>query len=59
MDFRQKEMVFPYAKLYESGGQQVEDEIDKIREAILNKDGIVEAEMKEQFNFFVGNCMSR
>jgi len=36
MDSRQKLMYFPRAKLYESGGDVVDNEIDKMREVILN-----------------------
>lgn len=59
MDYRQHAMEFPMAKLYEEGAKNVDDEIDKMREAILKKDGIVGSEQKNDFNFFVKNCMTR
>jgi hypothetical protein len=52
-------MVFPNAKLYEEGHWNIDDEIDGIREAILIKDGIVPPESKEDFNFFVQNCLNK
>lgn len=47
------------AKLYEDGAKNVDDEINKMREAILKKDGIVGPEQKDDFNFFVQNCMTK
>lgn len=41
MDLRQENMVFPNAKLIEDGGCNIDDQIDKMREAVLKKDGIV------------------
>ena len=41
MDLRQKHMRFPRAKLYEEGGDVIDNEIDKIRDALINKPGIV------------------
>jgi hypothetical protein len=52
-------MEFPEAKLYEEGARNVDDEIDKMREAILKKDGIVGPEAKNDFNYFVNNCMTK
>lgn len=59
MDYRQANMLFPKAKLYQEGGDNIDDEIDIMKNAILKKDGIVDREAQEDFRFFVGNCMSR
>ena len=59
MENRQSAMMFPEAILYEEGAWNIDDEIDTIREAILVKDGIVAAENKEDFNFFVNNCLNK
>ena len=53
MDLRQKHMRFPRAKLYEEGGDVIDNEIDKIRDAILNKANIVVIKAQEDFQFFV------
>jgi len=37
-------MLFPNALMYESGGAEIDTQIDCMREAILNKDGIVQDE---------------
>jgi len=59
MDNRQRNMQFPRAKLYEEGGDTIDNEIDKMREAILKQVGIVSADNEEDFKYFVRNCMNR
>lgn len=59
MDYRQRNMVFPSAKLYEEGGDTIDNEIDKMREAILGQPGIVGDNNEEDFKYFVKNCMNR
>lgn len=41
IDVRQQDMVFQDALLIKSGGSTVEKHIDVIREALINKDGLV------------------
>lgn len=53
MDLRQKYMRFPRAKLYEEGGDVIDHEIDRIRDAILSKENIVVKKAMEDFKFFV------
>ena len=52
-------MVFPKAKLLQEGGDNIDDDIDRMREAILATEDIVPAEAKMDFDFFVKNCMTR
>ena len=52
-------MQFPEACLYREGGENIDKDIDRMREAILVKDGIVSNEATEDFRFFVKNCMNR
>ena len=52
-------MQFPKACLYKDGGDVIDPDIDKMRESILKKDGIVSTEAAEDFRFFVKNCMNR
>ena len=51
-------MVFPKAKLIQEGGDNIDDDIEKMKDALLNKDGIVGADAQSDFRFFLGNCMS-
>ena len=37
----------------------MDEDIDHMKEALLNKEGIVAEEGKEDFRYFVGNCMNR
>ena len=59
MDNRQRNMVFQRAKLYEEGGDTIDNEIDKMREAILKESSIVGQSGEEDFKYFVKNCMNR
>ena len=59
MDYRQANMIYPKAKLVQEGGENIDDDIDGMREAILKKEGIVSKEAEQDFHFFVKNCMSR
>jgi hypothetical protein len=52
-------MVFPKAKLIQEGGDNIDDVIDSMRDAILLQEGIVSDEAKHDFKFFVKNCMNR
>lgn len=58
MENRQNNMHFPNAKLYQSGGESIDNQIDKMREALLKKDGIVDEQNKNNFRFFISNCMN-
>lgn len=51
-------MVFPTAKLIQQGGDNIDQSIEKMKNAILKKDGIVDADSKADFNFFVSNCIN-
>lgn len=59
MDYRQKNMFFPRAKLIEEGGDNIDDDLDVMRASLLSKDGIVSQEAQKDFRFFIGNCMNR
>ncbi len=50
-------MIFPKAKLIQEGGDNVDDLIDIMRDGILKQEGIVSFEAKNDFKYFVGNCM--
>jgi hypothetical protein len=58
MDYRQANMIFPNAKLVQQGGDNIDEYISEIREAILSKEGIVSDDARQDFRFFVKNCMS-
>ncbi len=47
------------AKFIQNGHKRIDNEIDKMREAVCKKDGIVPAEEKNNFNYFINNCMTR
>jgi hypothetical protein len=59
MDYRQQFMTFPKAKLIQDGYERIDVYVDRMRENILNKDGIVPAPEKTKFNFFVEKCMNK
>lgn len=59
IDYRQSNMLFPNAMLIKEGGDNIDPSIDVIKEAILSKDGIVDKDSKNDFHFFVKNCMSK
>jgi hypothetical protein len=59
MDLRQQVMVFPKAKFIQNGYERIDDHVDLMRNAVCNKDGIVPAKDKGNFNYFVQNCMTR
>ena len=59
MDYRQANMVYPNAKLIQEGGDNIDGEIDRMREAILKKEDIVPQEAQQDFHFFIKNCMTR
>ena len=46
MDYRQANMIFPKAKLFQEGGDNIDDDIDRMRQAILAKEDIVPTEAK-------------
>lgn len=52
-------MVFPDAKFFENGYKRIDAQIDIMRESVCKKDGIVPAEEKSNFNYFINNCMTR
>ena len=51
--------MFPKAKLIQSGGENVEEYIDIMRESILKKNGIVPDDSKQDFLILINQCMSR
>jgi hypothetical protein len=51
-------MVFSKAKLIQEGGDNIDDYVTIIRDAILAKEGLVSEEASQEFKFFVQNCMS-
>ena len=64
MDRRQESMMFPNGLLVKHGGADIDDEVDKIREAILVKDGIVDpkdedGKIQRDFRYFIKNCMNQ
>ena len=59
MDRRQAAMVFPYAKMIEAGGEDIDSSVEIIKNAILDSNGIIESKNKKEFDFFVKNCMSQ
>ena len=59
MDYRQLNMVFPKAKLVQEGGDNIDEDIDMMKEAILQMDGIVDQNQQSDFVSYVNNCMSR
>jgi len=52
-------MVFPDAKFIQNGHKRIDNQIEIMREAVCKKDGIVPAEEKSNFNYFINNCMTR
>jgi hypothetical protein len=59
MDYRQQVLCFPKAKLMQHGHDRIDEYVDKMKNGILNKDGIVPKEDKQNFNFFVNSCMNK
>ena len=51
MDYRQANMIFPNAKLVQQGGDNIDEYISEIREAILSKEGIVSDDARQDFRF--------
>ena len=51
-------MVFPKAKLFQEGGENIDEDIETIKKSLLQKEGIVGEDSEKDFRFFVGNCMS-
>lgn len=56
--------MFPNGLLVKHGGADIDDEVDKIREAILVKDGIVDpkdedGKIQRDFRYFIKNCMNQ
>ena len=52
-------MMFPKAKLIEQGGDNVDYDIVRIKEALLTKDGLVDESEKANFRFFIETCMNK
>jgi hypothetical protein len=46
MDYRQKVLCYPKAKFIQQGYERIDEYIDKMRNNIINKDGIVPQEEK-------------
>ena len=59
MDNRQQNMMYPRAKLVQEGGDNIDESIDMMKEAIISMDGLVSEEAQEDFRSYVKNCMSR
>ena len=59
MDYRQSQMVFPYAQYMYAGRDNIDRYIDRIREALLKRSDIVSPENQPEFTFFVENNIQR
>lgn len=55
---RNQDKLFPKAKQIENGNESIDGYIDFMREFILNKNGIVDAATKEEFDQLVNSKMN-
>jgi len=59
MDYHQLHMIFPKAKLIQEGGDNIDQDIELMKESILKMNGIVDPIKQQDFYAYVKNVMSR